>query len=218
MNPEKLDLIEGDPASVTCEIHGSEEDIPLRWSVNSIPLNTSVGEVNYKFNSTSDYNGKNISCELRIANFKSILTCPVSVKYPPTFKNGSHDESINLKVPHKKPLELDCSTNGEPKGAVKWYFGRNQKDLKEIADTDEKLTRHQMTSEHEGFYKCLVENSVGYGVKYFNVIEHINALSSTKEASIIIGLAIVSVSTIVLTSSLIHMLLMRRMPSFLLKK
>jgi Immunoglobulin I-set domain len=215
MKPRKLDLIEGDATSVECKVLDFDESFSLTWSVDSSPVKVFDRE-QFKFNASRAYDGKKISCEMRIGNFKSTMSCPVSVKYPPTFINGSHGESFNWIVAHKTALKLDCRTDGKPTGSVRWYFGKDQTNMRPINDTSEALSRDQMTSENEGFYKCMVENTVGWAVKYFNVTEKIDSLSTKEEALFFTGasIALTSAIIIVLLSYLVHKFLRGRTPVF----
>lgn len=67
-------------------------------------------------------------------------------------------------------MTLNCETREHPNATVKWFYTEDRKqEINLTEDILKLLKRSDMQKSMQGLYKCVVGNSIGVSVKFFNV-------------------------------------------------
>jgi Immunoglobulin I-set domain len=93
----------------------------------------------------------------------------VKVEFAPNFLKGENGKTILRQVKLGEKINLNCETKANPKGTVKWFFGKSESHLQPLTLTDDRLKIEKFSLANHGLYECVVENSVGRVNKFFNV-------------------------------------------------
>lgn len=96
----------------------------------------------------------------------------VTVEYAPDLLKGTNASVTKRRIKHGSDFKLNCESNENPEvTTAKWYFGaKSFKDMKPLTNELKILSYQMMNSSMQGFYQCIVTNSVGSSTRYFTVI------------------------------------------------
>lgn len=195
VEPKKIEVLDGEIASLTCKVTNIEGDYKIRWLDNGVKykvksrtlrtlrINNLIlvlfmflpilqNEKIYKFEATKYHHNRAISCIVQNEDFEVSNSCSISVLYAPDFTQGVGGGSIKTNILHGSNFGLNCESNENPEGKVKWTLKPQRSDM--IVDLDVKtkvLELKRMNSSKEGVYTCVVENRVGKAEKSFRVLD-----------------------------------------------
>lgn len=95
----------------------------------------------------------------------------ITVEYPPEFLYGTNG-SIPIKyVKHGAYATLNCNSRENEEGKIKWFYMEDRKAKKKELDIRTKVFQlNDMRQNLAGLYECIVENSVGFSTKTFQVL------------------------------------------------
>lgn len=96
----------------------------------------------------------------------------ITVVFAPEFTKH-HNGSMNDRFFEKgSDYTIKCESRENPNSTIKWFYTDNERDLSTFKLIDHQKISYKITnmkSSMQGLYKCLVENSIGFAFKYFNV-------------------------------------------------
>ncbi|GMT05475.1 hypothetical protein PENTCL1PPCAC_27649, partial [Pristionchus entomophagus] len=157
---EHIEIVEGKPATLSCDYEGEDEKTSVVWSYNgspTLPTNAQVpfgGRRLFIMDANTD-NAGFYECLVRNSAGDSSKKIQVDVLVPPEFTEAQFDQ--NVQVTAGQPLSLACRAAGSPAPIVEW-----KKDGEVITGTvSEDGQLINMESAESGRYTCIVKNKAG---------------------------------------------------------
>lgn len=87
------------------------------------------------------------------------------------FDKDKNESVVEKKIKHGGKMNLNCESDENPEATANWFFGsKSQYDVKHFDNSLKTWILEDMKISMKGFYKCVIENSVGKATKYFTVI------------------------------------------------
>jgi hypothetical protein len=190
VSPNILKLQTGAVGSLECSIQNTDGDFKIIWqdgvdqkdeNVGSffkrfskyLSLNCIKQKKEFAFTATRHDNNKLISCVVKNGEFEITSNSTIIVEYAPDFNMSTNGASIRRKARHGISIKLNCESNENPEATASWFFSSKLTKRREKINFNLKsIQLPKMNSTVQGLYECLIENSVGKAVKYFNVEYH----------------------------------------------
>lgn len=125
-------------------------------------------------------NGEEVICRSNMNDFELESRATIVVEYPPqfivTFKNN--DTRIKMQMEHGKSFWLNCDTDANPAGEVKWFYYSlgdvklEQKiPLRDLSGNSSAFFQ-VMNQTTEGLYECKVRNQMGQVSRIFSIEDY----------------------------------------------
>ncbi|GMT31155.1 hypothetical protein PFISCL1PPCAC_22452 [Pristionchus fissidentatus] len=159
---EHIEIVEGKPATLTCDYEGEDEKTSVVWSYNgspSLPANAQVpfgGRRLFIMDSNAD-NAGFYECLVRNSAGDSGKKIQVDVLVPPEFTEAQFDQ--NVQVTAGQPLSLACRSSGSPNPVVEWK--KDGETLSAGVNLSEDGQLINMEAAESGRYTCIVKNKAG---------------------------------------------------------
>lgn len=96
----------------------------------------------------------------------------MKVVFAPEFTLYNNGTKVERFIEKGADFTIQCESRENPKATTQWFYTDNDKDLstfKLINHKGDRLKMTNMRSSMQGMYKCVVENTVGFAYKHFDV-------------------------------------------------
>ena len=156
-----VEVVPDDDLSVQCVVAQGSEPLTLTWLFEGIPMQAQT-TATLKLNSVKEYDQGNYTCHVQNSYGTAEESFIVRVKDAPLIVTAP--ENTAGAAPGST-VRFSCVATGEPPLHLAWQFSYGVigpwQTLMSAKSSPSELTVTDITSEDEGYYRCIANNSIG---------------------------------------------------------